>query len=61
MASLLTRVLLACALVCLIAAPAAADLAAFTGKHLRLDFVQRRDSRVPHGRCYVRHGVEPGW
>ena len=31
MASLLTRVLLACALVCLIAAPAAADLAAFTG------------------------------
>ena len=31
MLSLLTRVLLACALVCLVVAPAAADLAAFTG------------------------------
>ncbi len=31
MTSLLTRVLLACVLVCLVAAPAAADIAAFTG------------------------------
>ncbi len=31
MTSLLTRVLLACVLVCLVAAPAAADMAAFTG------------------------------